>query len=78
MDIKFSSGQAASNAYLYNNSKLIAQLTYDWTFNSIYFKEYPDGKWVTYSYSDIKYEDNIYFKQLANYTFKRIPLEANY
>ena len=75
MNIQFSHGPAASNTYLYDGNNLIAQFTYDWSYKSIYFKEFPHGRWITYTYSEIQNVNNQYFKQLATYTFNKIPLE---
>lgn len=52
-----SKGPYASNTYLMVDGKDYAQLTFDWSFDAVYFKK-GDDSWITVGYGPKTEEDN--------------------
>jgi hypothetical protein len=79
MKLFFSQGSSASNAYLKDGDKCVAQLTFDWTYESIYFW-FGEGNWVTINIKsitimtimkiNIDHQDT--FRKLVQYTIDNI------
>ncbi len=73
----FSKGPAASNTYLKDSAgATLAQLTFDWSYNSVYFK-YGSFGWVTVDLcgSDSVTIDTAHrsvFRQLMDHTIEKI------
>lgn len=52
-DIRFDSGPAASHTFITIDNKT-TQITFDWTYDSVYFK-FPEEGWVTLELTDPDY-----------------------
>jgi hypothetical protein len=84
--IKFTHGPAASNAYAYINiniNTILAQLTFDWSCDSVYFK-FKNNEWLTINLDDYHNINNIsddkgyqryVFKALVNETLNKMSNE---
>ena len=88
INIKFTYGPAASNAYAYinepNTNTILAQLTFDWSCDSVYFK-FKNDEWLTINLDDYHNINNIsddegyqryVFKSLVNETLNKMTNET--
>ena len=73
MDYRFTSGLAASNTYLTTNNGE-SQLTFDWTYDSVYFKFYNE-RWITINLTSFDGQDLIDTKE-KKFIFDNLVVET--
>lgn len=63
--IRISKGPYAANLYLHESDNIIAQLTFDWSYDSIYYK-FKDDQWETLTYLMAKEHKYDYYDDKSN------------